>query len=166
MNPDPDEHTREENQLTHDHNENTPFSVHNIIEPEPHMVAVLDWFILEGADHDETRFGFEALDSLHLAGIDYFYGDSTCLVDHHVVEVAGLASLGAPYDTATLLSMVEPLASLLDGHNLDIEVSGDEEQAIWVTARLSDLDLTPETIETRLGELVALTARVRDLVRS
>jgi len=53
VNPGPDEHTREENQLTHDHDKNTPFSVHNIIEPEPHKVAVLDWFILENTGEQQ-----------------------------------------------------------------------------------------------------------------
>ena len=166
MNPGPERHHGEENQLTHDQNPNTPFSVHDHIEIDPHMVTVLDWFILEGGDHDETQFGLGSIDAVTLDGIDYYFGDSTCDVDHHLVEVAALASLGAPFDTGTLWSMVEPLATRLDGHNMDIDVSGDEEQAVWVTCRLSDLDLVPDRIGLRLGELVTLATKVRALISS
>lgn len=141
-----------------------PFLVYNHIENSQHMVSVVDWFILEGASHDETRFGQELLDRVELRGIDYFFGDSTCNVDHHLVEVAALASLGAPYDTATLWSMIAPLAETLDGHNLVLDLWGDEEQAVWVAARLSDLDLAPGRIDERLAELVTLAEHVRDVI--
>lgn len=152
--------------MTNHHIPYVPFLVYNHLENARYMVSVVDWFILEGADHDETQFGGKLLDRVELRGIDYFFGDTTCDVDHHIIEVAALAVLGAPYDAATLWSMVAPLAQSVDGHNLEIDVDHHEDTAVWVAARLSDLDLSPGRIDERLRELVELAERVRALIES
>jgi len=166
VNPGPAEHTRKENQLTHDHDKNPPFSVHNIIEPEPHKVAVLDWFILEGADHDETQFGLEAIDGVTLDDIEYYFGDPTENFHHYIFEVTALAVLGAPFDTDTVREIVAPVADGLDGHDYEVEVTNEVDLTVWVTCRLAEVDLAPDRLGARLGELVTLAKRVRALVAS
>lgn len=166
MNPGPEKPTREENQLTDRPNPDLPFSAHNHIEHEPHMVAILDWFILEGADHDEPRFGLEAIDGVTLGEIDYYFGDPTENFHHYIVEVTALAVLGAPFDTDTVREMVAPVADGLDGHDYEVEVTNEVDLTVWVTCRLAEVDLAPDRLGARLGELVTLAKRVRALVAS
>jgi len=152
--------------LTHQPSPNVPFSVHNIIEPEPHMVAVLDWFILEGADHDETQFILETLDTLELGGVSYYYGDPTCEFTKYLAEVAAIPALGSPYDAETLWAMVEPALADLRGTELEIEITDDDGTGtVFVVCRLASDEIESGALDARLAEMVALTTRVRDLVR-
>lgn len=165
-------------------NPDHPFSAHNHIDLEPHMVAVLDWFILQGAEHDETRFGLESIDAVTLGEIDYYYSDPTKDYDRYIVEVTALAVQGAPFEMDTIRKMVEPVASTLDGNDYEVEVSDDVEDPediedsediqdsdevgtnVWVTCRLAEDELVPDRIGPRLSTLVTLANQVRALVVS
>lgn len=153
-------------------NPDQPFSAHNHIDLEPHMVAVLDWFILQGAEHDETRFGLESIDAVTLGEIDYYYSDPTKDYDRYIVEVTALAVQGAPFEMDTIRKMVEPVASTLDGNDYEVEVSDDVEDSddigtnVWVTCRLAEDELVPDRIGPRLSTLVTLANQVRALVVS
>ena len=155
--------------MPHDdnHHPDLPVSIPSYLEREPHMVAVLDWFVLEGAHHDEARFGGEVIDALTLDDIDYYYSDPTKDFDHYIVEIVALASIGAPFDIDTVHELVAPIASTLEGHDLEIEVDDQCDGIIvWVVCRLTPDELDPGAAGRRLTPFIALAKQVRDRVGS
>ena len=85
-------------------------------ELDRNIVTVLDWFVLEGGEHDETALGEENLDELELRGVRYFVGEPTSdLSSGDVLEIAAMITEHSPLGPDALRALV---ASAVDSLGL------------------------------------------------
>lgn len=142
-------------------------------------VQVLDWFILEGGEHDEEKLAQEELHEVRLNGIQYFIGFPTCYKDAYyeyvsdeeeyddcVVEIAALAVHGAPYSNESLQQFVEPVQIISDNHFIEIDIIDDLEGMVWVCRRFTKAQLACEDFHNMMSYFVGISQDVRAAVFS
>jgi hypothetical protein len=140
---------------------------------------VLDWFILEGGQHDEEMLPQEELHEVRLDGIPYFIGFPTCYKDAYyeyvsdeedyddcVIEIAALAVQGAPYSNEFLETLIEPVQIISDNHFIEIDIIEDLEGMVWVCRRFTKAQLNSDDFYNMMGYFVGVTKEVRTAVFS
>ena len=138
-------------------------------ELDRNIVTVLDWFVLEGGEHDETALGEENLDELELRGVRYFVGEPTSDLDSgDVLEIAALVTEGSPLGSAALRALTEPAVAALGlaDERLLVEFPAGESADMWVALRLRQTELDdPELLDSRMRALVALAGAATEALR-
>ncbi len=150
-----------------------------VLFPVQEYVQVLDWFILEGGEHDEEKLGVDELHEVRLDGIQYFIGFPTCYKDAYyeyvsdeeeyddcVVEIAALAVHGAPYSNESLQQFVEPVQIISDNHFIEIDIIDDLEGMVWVCRRFTKAQLASEDFHNMMSYFVGIAKEVRYAVFS
>jgi hypothetical protein len=140
---------------------------------------VLDWFILEGGQHDEEMLAREELHQVQLDGISYFIGFPTCykdgyyeydLEDEHyddcVIEIAALAVQGAPYSIEFLKTLIEPVQIISDNHFIEIDIIDDMDGMVWVCRRFTKAQLNSDDFYNMMSYFVGVTKEVRTAIFS
>ena len=140
---------------------------------------VLDWFILEGGEHNEEMLAQEELHEVQLDGISYFIGFPTCYKDAYyeyvsdeedyddcVVEIAALAVHGAPYSNESLQDFVDPVQIITDNHFIEIDIIDDLEGMVWVCRRFTKAQLASDDFHNMMSYFVGVSKEVRNAVFS
>lgn len=147
--------------------------------PAQEHVEIIDWFILEGGEHDEEMLPQEELHEVRLNDISFFIGFPTCYQETYyeyisedgkrdkcVVEIAALAVQGAPYTNETLQKILEPFQTYTDHHFTEIDIAEDLEGMVWVCRRFTKEQLKGVDFSHRMTEFIALSEKIRAAVFS
>jgi len=159
----------------------------NVPEPETEEIQfvaqqytqILDWFILEGGEHDEELLAQVELHEVQLNDISYFIGFPTCYKetyytyigeedtrDECVVEIAALAAQGAPYSIEFLETLVKPVQVFSDNHFIEIDVIDDLDGMVWVCRRFTEEQLKSNDFHNMMSDFVAITQKTRAAIFS
>jgi hypothetical protein len=159
----------------------------NIPEPETEEVQfvvqqypqILDWFILEGGEHDEESLGQVELHEVRLNDISYFIGFPTCYQetyykylseegkrDECVVEIAALAAQGAPYSIEFLETLVKPVQVFSDNHFIEIDVIDDLDGMVWVCRRFTEEQLKSNDFHNMMSDFVTIAQKTHTAIFS
>ena len=155
---------------------------------EEDILKVLDWMIMAGAEYDhEGYLNGDYLEEFLLGDIQYFMGEATCeavemsqeeiartedyrsQMEHHDFEIVALAALGAPFDVATLSSMVahlqptvvekyiSPSHTEIECKPVCLEVKEEEGSVnVWAVQRFKVGDVDKENFHVTMTAFVAL----------
>jgi hypothetical protein len=159
----------------------------NVPESQPEEIQfaaqqykqVLDWFILEGGEHDEEMMAQEELHEVRVDDISFFIGFPTCYKetyyvyvseegkrDECVVEIAALAVQGAPYSIEFLETLIKPVQIFPANHFIEIDIIEDLDGMVWVCRRFTQAQLDGEDFHDSMKQFVDLSTKVRAAVFS
>ena len=138
-------------------------------ELDRNIVTVLDWFVLEGGQHDETALGEENLDELGLRGVRYFVGEPTSdLSSGDVLEIAAMITEHSPLGPDALRALVAPAVDSLGlaDPRLFAEFPCGDAADVWICLRLTQQDLhDPDILDARLRALTVLADAATEALR-
>lgn len=126
-----------------------------------HFDLVRIWFDARGARTDRAPDPDEQLDQRIFDGVEYYFGEPTCRIDDHVVEVAALASVEREHDPEYFRHHISRGLGPERSHEISIEYVTSPQHAVWVARRFTETELTDGLFDMRMEELVDLTDDVR-----
>jgi hypothetical protein len=130
------------------------------LETNPHFDLVRAWFDARGASGDHTPDLEEELDQRQLDDVEYYFGEPTCAVDDHVLEVAGLVSLDKVYEP-DVFERYRPGGGRAHGHTFSVEHVTSPQPAVWVARRFTEHDLADGIFDTHMEELIDIVVALR-----
>lgn len=120
---------------------NTPhqnFSADNLWHPN-RAVPIIDWFVMSGADFDETTFPDSDHFNVIFREIQYSIGKPTGEWDQYCLEVAALVGHGLPFEVDVMTYLVETAMEQVtnDDGRVHIEVGDEDGTCVWLVRRFT-----------------------------